>query len=1400
MTITFIPGEPNNLLNSTSQSLWKSHHIIAYGSGNNLIISTITKQQNNQQSSHLQTIYLDSDPASLHISSTNGLIAVSIKHKIIIFKPVNEYMSKPQWLEACVIVNDKDDSKINCLQWSTLEDELVVGSDKSLTLYHVYDEYGSIKWNRRFCQRQPNPINEIKINMKSNKILTVNTSKFDNLIKIWSRISFSDDDESLFELGYLKHPAGTWITKLKWRYNIYESEISESQHYIDASMANIKNIRNYIGHGHNNDNEVLYTFTNDKTLRVWSTYEFNGHSHIKCWNQINLDESCGFNDDEEVLDIVILDSFHLKSILVPFIENTESHVNLNLNDLKSSDFDLILIIGKSGLVNILSVSNLDITPPNSIRFTKINNIPIKFNEHCFPSAIKIPSYNLKDASLGFIQSQQFSKYLYPIAFPDVCVFHNNEVSLLIHDRLKNTLRVNLFNFKDLLNVRGSSSKISYLGSHLIDKFQGHNKSIRKLISSSSYTKSNILLSILNFPQHNYIWEPLLLNPSMNQKMTITKRFQLDIRHNTKEVYNENVLGVILDAILMNDIRTCPNSTKRHHLAIVLEKDGYLSFWNCNGLKSDDLSAELLHRCDVTNNENDRITQEPKAFLLHKLSEDVYCIIGVFEHDIIIARKFTIIDEKSDISVKFESMKVDDLPIDRIHRISTIDSYVSNNLLSIVDDRGHLKILSTISSNEKLSWNKVSDIHTGIKNATKIHGSSSLNKFAIIDATGSKLSVWDSKSGLLEYEESYSKDYGLVRDLDWTFVESPFESSSNAILSVGFSRFVLLYTQLRYDYTNNIPTFAVLKKTDISDYTSHEIGDLIWIDNGYLVIGCGNQFFIDDKWVELGISNNSSIDYTIKQLVMGYHNNTDTSHLKYDISHLVRILNGPLPVYHPQFLIQALFMNKIELVQHVLVQLFKCLRKDETIEWDLNMNMMDMIFDSERIDNTYASLIDVDYNNGGSQLDGIFDKFSPTLLNLLIEKLMKISLPLLTRHQQSTLILCITIVKHIFNNESLDENGRRFLIGFKLFEMNPKQIQLTMRDINWGLHSDNRELLLDIIESYSKNKVTWSVVKQCGLVYWISDKLKLTSLVEQCARNEFSDTRDPSGITSIFFLAIKKKQILIGLWRTASHQERQKMLKFLNNNFDEQRWKSAALKNAFVLLSKHRYIDAAYFFLLADKVKDCCITLANKVEDIELAILVAKVADHDDSGGALKYLMESFILPKAIQEGDRWITSWVFWELNLKEISIQALIKSPIQVIRENTDEFSEQFNKGLEQVSLNSSSNLYLQDDPVLIILFDNLRKRKFNYLKGSLAVNQSDEFQFLMKIASIYTRMGCDYLALMLVKSWEFRHHESDKRTKDSHEVESGGDLFKEFKPSFTPTTEPTTFEEPDMMSAFDF
>jgi hypothetical protein len=47
----------------------------------------------------------------------------------------------------------------------------------------------------------------------------------------------------------------------------------------------------------------------------------------------------------------------------------------------------------------------------------------------------------------------------------------------------------------------------------------------------------------------------------------------------------------------------------------------------------------------------------------------------------------------------------------------------------------------------------------------------------------------------------------------------------------------------------------------------------------------------------------------------------------------------------------------------------------------------------------------------------------------------------------------------------------------------------------------------------------------------------------------------------------------------------KMVDFFKNNFEEDRWRKAALKNAFDLLGRQRFTHAAAFFLLAGSLHD-----------------------------------------------------------------------------------------------------------------------------------------------------------------------------------------------------------------------
>lgn len=56
-----------------------------------------------------------------------------------------------------------------------------------------------------------------------------------------------------------------------------------------------------------------------------------------------------------------------------------------------------------------------------------------------------------------------------------------------------------------------------------------------------------------------------------------------------------------------------------------------------------------------------------------------------------------------------------------------------------------------------------------------------------------------------------------------------------------------------------------------------------------------------------------------------------------------------------------------------------------------------------------------------------------------------------------------------------------------------------------------------------------------------------------------------------------------------------MTQFFGHNFTEDRWRKAALKNAFALLGKQRFEHSAAFFLLAGHLKDAVEVIHLKLE-------------------------------------------------------------------------------------------------------------------------------------------------------------------------------------------------------------
>lgn len=252
-----------------------------------------------------------------------------------------------------------------------------------------------------------------------------------------------------------------------------------------------------------------------------------------------------------------------------------------------------------------------------------------------------------------------------------------------------------------------------------------------------------------------------------------------------------------------------------------------------------------------------------------------------------------------------------LPVDPVGWNATISGTLdtfSREVAVTVDKSGLLQSWTVkVSPDESgLRWLETSTVDTGIESPSLAKGNS-IRKIALVNSGRSELTIWDSRAAQLEYQQHFESQ-DVIQDLDWTSTPD-----SQSILAVGFPHRVLLMCQLRYDYLNAGPAWASFRQINVRDITPHPIGDSLWLSNGSLVIGAGNQLFVYSRKVE-------ELDDLSKQLRL--------SSLKArldDIFEIVSHLNGPVPVYHPQFLQQCILAGKSALVEEILVRLHKELR-------------------------------------------------------------------------------------------------------------------------------------------------------------------------------------------------------------------------------------------------------------------------------------------------------------------------------------------------------------------------------------------------------------------------------------------------------------------------------------------
>ncbi|XP_074788618.1 dmX-like protein 1 isoform X4 [Athene noctua] len=424
-------------------------------------------------------------------------------------------------------------------------------------------------------------------------------------------------------------------------------------------------------------------------------------------------------------------------------------------------------------------------------------------------------------------------------------------------------------------------------------------------------------------------------------------------------------------------------------------------------------------------------------------------------------------------------------------------------------------------------------------------------------------------------------------------------------------------------------------------------------------------------------------------------------------------------------------------------------------------------------------------------------FGPEHAQVLSCHLLHSSLPGLTRMEQMSLMALADTIATTSTDigesrdrnqggETLDECGLKFLLAvrrhtFLSTSLPPvHRAQLLHQGLStshfaWAFHSVAEEELLSMLPAVQKGDPTWSELRAMGIGWWVRNIHSLRKCIEKVAKAAFQRNNDPLD-AAIFYLAMKKKAVIWGLYRS---QKDTKMTQFFGNNFTEDRWRKAALKNAFSLLGKQRFEHSAAFFLLAGHLKDAVEVCLEKLNDIQLALVISRLYESEfEVSSTYKSVLQKRILGcvlpgKENSENvhcDPFLRSMAYWILEDYSKALDTLIKHSV----EGDGDGSSSCNPAV------FNFYNYLRTHPLLLRRHFGSSDRSSTHICLTVENGLADkinlgERRLFFTTAYAHLKAGCPMLALEVLSKMP----KVVKRSKSFYRSPSLMDTSKDFSPS---------------------
>jgi hypothetical protein len=232
---------------------------------------------------------------------------------------------------------------------------------------------------------------------------------------------------------------------------------------------------------------------------------------------------------------------------------------------------------------------------------------------------------------------------------------------------------------------------------------------------------------------------------------------------------------------------------------------------------------------------------------------------------------------------------------------------------------------------------------------------------------------------------------------------------------------------------------------------------------------------------------------------------------------------------------------------------------------------------------------------------------------------------------------------------------------------------------------------------------------------------------------------------------------------------ERMTQFFANNFTENRWRKAALKNAYALLGKQRFDHAAAFFLLAGNLKDAMEVCLQKLQDLQLAIIIVRLYEGD--GDSFKKLLYQEILGCDADGSNQDITkahpdpflrSMAYWSLKEHQAALSTLLIGNAGT-QHHTHEDEARETKEADPNVFNFY--VYLRTHPLLVRQHMANSSQRKAWLPGGKQVVVEDsitalERQLYFATAHGHFRAGCPALALEVLSKLPYIVTENKQTT----------------------------------------